>query len=263
VDHVNRVKYALAQEFTNRALLTQTANRSKQAMDPAVYLENVTHNYPKALALQCIPEDRDLWKLENYDEFLETRRQLLAKNINGFLSGITLSEEPAAAATIEDLIEEGESDELEFKATMRWDLKEGVASKKMEEVIVKTVAALANGQGGTLVIGVDDDGNVIGLSHDYLSLGGVDRDRFEIHLRNVLNEQLGVALVSSKIQVRFHEIGEMEICQVDVERASEPVVIVTTDKNGQKFEKFYVRNGNASHELPMKEISAYIKERFH
>lgn len=259
----NRVKYALAQEFTNRALLTQTANRSKQAMDPAVYLENVTQNYPKALALQCIPEDRDLWKLENYEEFLETRRQLLAKNINGFLGGITLSEQPAAPATIEDLIQEGESDELEFKATMRWDLKEAVASKKMEEVIVKTVAALANGQGGTLVIGVDDDGNVIGLSHDYLSLGGVDRDKFEIHLRNVLKEQLGVALVSSKIQVRFHEIGEMEICQVDVERASEPVVIVTTDKNGQKLEKFYVRNGNASHELPMKEISAYIKERFH
>jgi hypothetical protein len=259
----NRVKYALAQEFTNRALLTQTANRSKQAMDPAVYLENVTKNYPKALALQCIPEDRHLWKLENYEEFLETRRQLLAKNINEFLSGITLTEEPAAPATIEDLIQEGESDELEFKSTMRWDLKEGVASKKMEEVIVKTVAALANGQGGTLVIGVDDDGNVIGLSHDYLSLGGVDRDKFEIHLRNVLKEQLGVAFVSSKVLVRFHELGEMEICQVDVERASEPVVIVTTDKNGQKIEKFYVRNGNASHELPMKEISAYIKERFH
>ena len=145
---------------------------------------------------------------------------------------------------------------------MRWDLKEGVTRKKMEEVIVKTVAALANAQGGTLVIGVDDDGKVIGLGHDYLSLGGADRDKFEMHLRNVLNEQLGVALVTTKIDIRFHDIEGLEVCQVDVEPASEPVVIVTKDKNGQKVEKFYVRSGNASHEMPMSEMNAYVKERF-
>jgi hypothetical protein len=259
----NRVKYALAQEFTNRALLTQTANRSKQAMEPAIYLAEVQTQFPKALALQCIPENPELWRLEHYERFLEARRELLAKNINEFLNKITLTEETAAPATIEDLIQEGESDELEFKSTMRWDIKEGVTSKKMEEVIVKTVAALANGQGGTLVIGVDDDGKVIGLGHDYLSLGGADRDKFEVHLRNVLNEYLGVAFVASKIQVCFHEIEGLEVCQLDVEPANQPVIIVTKDKNGQKLEKFYVRSGNASHEIPMSEMSAYMKERFH
>jgi hypothetical protein len=258
----NRIKYSLAQEFTNRALLTQTANRSKQAMEPSVYLAEVKARFPKALALQCIPEEPELWELGSYERFLAIRRQLLASGINAYLNNITLTEQTEAAATIEDLIQEGESDELEFKSTLRWDLKESVTSKKMEEVIVKTVAALANGQGGTLVIGVDDDGKVIGLGHDYLSLGGADRDKFEVHLHNLLNEHLGVALVTSKIDIRFHEIEGLEVCQVDVDRARDPVIITTKDKNGQKIEKFYVRSGNASHEIPMSEMNAYLWERF-
>ncbi|MDI3463088.1 MAG: hypothetical protein OJF50_001909 [Nitrospira sp.] len=261
-DKGNRVKYALAQEFTNRALLTQTANRSKLAMEPAVYLADVKSRFPKALALQCIPDQPELWQLSNYEGFLEKRRELLASNLNDFLDKITLTQEPERPATIEDLIQEGESDELEFKSTLRWDLKIGETSKKMEEVIAKTVAALANGQGGTLVIGVDDDGSVIGLKHDYLSLGSATRDGFEVHLRNLLNEHLGVAFMSSKVKVFFHEIEGCEVCQVDVEPASQPIVLITKDKNGQKVERFYVRSGNASREMLMSEMSMYVKERF-
>ena len=76
----NRVKYALAQEFTNRAMLTQIANRSKQAMEPAVYLAEVKKQFPKALDLQCIPENPELWKIENYEQFLEARRKMLAEH---------------------------------------------------------------------------------------------------------------------------------------------------------------------------------------
>jgi predicted HTH transcriptional regulator len=166
-----------------------------------------------------------------------------------------------APATIEDLILEGESDELEFKSTLRWDLKEGTVSKKLEEVIAKTVAALANGNGGTLIIGVDDDGVIVGLGHDYQSLGGADRDKFELHVRNVLNEAFGIAFVT-KVQVRFHELHGEDVCQIDVEPAREPVVLVTKDKNGQKVEKIYVRSGNASQELPLSEVNDYIRDRF-
>ena len=50
---------------------TQTAKSSKQAMEPAVYLAEVKKRFPKALELQCIPAKAELWKLENYDAFLE------------------------------------------------------------------------------------------------------------------------------------------------------------------------------------------------
>lgn len=258
----NRLKYSLAQELTNRALLTQIANRSKRAMDPAVYLSETGERFPDALGLQCIPEEPELWSLANYEDFLETRRELLANKFNDFLEGITETGSSDAPATIEDLIKEGESDELEFKSTLRWDLRVGVTSKQMEQVIVKTVAALANGHGGTLVIGVDDEGNVLGLEQDYLSLTGATRDGFEVHLRNLLNDQLGVAFVTNRVAVTFHEIGDLEVCQVDVKPAIQPIVLTTKDRNGQKLEKFYVRNGNASHELPMSQMGPYLKERF-
>ena len=259
----NRVKYALAQELTNRAFLTQVANRGKSAAHAADYLAEVKQKFPKALELQCIPEDPELWKIENYEQFLEERRKMLAKNLNGFLNKITATEETVAPVSLEDLIAEGESDELEFKSTLRWDVKEGRINKKLEEVIMKTVAAFANSQGGTLLIGVGDDGEVIGLEPDYHSLGGVDRDKFELHLRNLLNQQFGTGFVTSKVVVKFHEVEEKEVCQIETEAAKEPVILIVKDKNGQLTEKFYARSGNSSQEIPLSEMNAYIKERFH
>ena len=259
----NRVKYALAQELTNRAFLTQVANRGKSAAHAADYLAEVKQKFPKALELQCIPEDPELWKIENYEQFLEERRKMLAKNLNGFLNKITATEETVAPVSLEDLIAEGESDELEFKSTLRWDVKEGMINKKLEEVIMKTVAAFANSQGGTLLIGVGDDGEVIGLEPDYHSLGGVDRDKFELHLRNLLNQQFGTGFVTSKVVVKFHEVEEKEVCQIETAAAKEPVIMKVKDKNGQLTEKFYARSGNSSQEIPLSEMNAYIKERFH
>ena len=258
----NRVKYSLAQEFTNRALLTQVANRSKAAMNAALYLAGVAEKFPKALDLQCIPTDQELWQIGNYEKFLETRRALLASHINAFLDGITVTEEAFVPASIEDLIKEGESDELEFKATLRWDIKEGRVSKKLEQVIVKTVAAFANTQGGSLLIGVDNDGQAVGLSRDYESLGEANRDQFELHLRNVLNQYLGTAFVTSKIQIQFHAVDDVDVCQVNITTAKEPVIVAVKDKNGQAIEKFYARSGNSSQEIPMSEMSSYVKERF-
>lgn len=259
----NRVKYVLAQELTNRAILTQVANRGKSASQAEDYLAGVIQKFPKALELQCIPEDRELWKIENYEQFLEERRKLLANSLNTFLDKITATEETIIPVSIEEVISKGESDELEFKSTLRWDLKEGVANKKLEDVAMKTVAAFANSQGGTLLIGVADDGNVIGLEHDYQSLGDVDRDKFELHLRNLLNQKFGTGFVTSKIVIKFHEVQAKEVCQVETAKAKEPVILKFTDKAGQMIEKFFARSGNSSQEIPLGELNTYIKDRFH
>lgn len=258
----NRVKYALAQELTNRAFLTQVANRTKSATNADDYLGSVKAKFPKALGLQCIPEDEDLWKIENYEKFLEERRKLLAKNLNGFLEKITSTEDTVAPVTLEELIAEGESDELEFKATLRWDLVKAAVNKVLEDVVVKTLAAFSNSHGGTLLIGVADSGEVLGLEPDYQSLGDADRDKFELHLRNLLNQQFGTAFVTGKVSIKFHELGDKEVCQVEAAPAKDPVIVSTKDKNGQTVEKFYARSGNSSQEIPLSEMNAYIKDRF-
>ena len=258
----NRLKYSLAQELTNRAILTQIANRSKSATDAKAYLADVKERFPDSLALQCVPEDPALWEIENYELFLQTRRATLASNLNAFLKGITDTKPPEAAITLEELIAEGEDEELEFKSSLRWDFKEQATNKKLEDVIVKTVAAFANSQGGTLLIGVSDSGEILGLEGDYLSLGGANRDKFELHLRNLLNSAFGAAFVSSKLKVLFPAVGEVEICQVDVRPSIKPLVLTVRDKNGVGQEKFYVRSGNSSQELSLAEMPSYLAERF-
>jgi hypothetical protein len=257
----NRVKYALAQEFTNRAILTQVGNRAKSDSSAAEYLRSVKQRFPRALALQCIPENQELWEIENYESFLEERRTMLAERLNAFLGGITETTEAVAPVTLEDLIYEGESDELEFKSTFRWDLREGRVNKKLEEVIVKSVAAFSNGNGGTLLIGVDDEGQALGLEPDYASLSG-DKDKFELHLRNIFNQNLGAAFVTSRMQITFPDVHGLEICQIDIRPTATPIVVKIADKNGQPIERFYVRSGNSSQELPLSEMNAYFKERF-
>ncbi len=257
----NRVKYSLAQELTNRAILTQIANRTKSDADAKGYLQAVRSKFPKALSLQCIPADEELWLIANYELFLEARRKLLAKELNAFLQGITTTEEALAPVSLDDLIEEGESDELEFKSALRWDFQKQAINKELEDVIVKSVAAFTNGQGGTLLIGVKDDGEILGLERDYSSLSG-DRDKFERHLRGLLQQRMGVAFTANKIRVQFPVIADTEICQIDIAPAQKPIVVKIADKNGQPKERFYIRSGNASQELPLSEMQSYIKERF-
>lgn len=251
----DRVKYALAQEFTNRAILTQIANRTKSNADADGYLATVKKNQKKALELQCIPLDEYLWKIDNYEMFLEARRQLLSDEMNKFLDNITATEEAVAPVSLEDLILEDENEELEFKSTLRWDLKEGRVSKVMEGAILKAVAAFANARGGgTLLVGVSDDHQIIGLEHDYLSLGGADRDKFETHLRNILRQNFGPTFVASKVKVGFHGIEDKDICQIDVSPSNQLVVLKTKDTNGLTVEKVYARSGNSSTEIPPSEL---------
>jgi len=140
-DWNNRRSYALAQEITNRAVLTQVANRTKSAKMADGYLEDVLDKFPNALKLQSVPEDRELWKIENYELFLEERRKILAEELNVFLNGITETDSGEVDLDVLEMINQGETHHVEFKTTLRYDMREQKVNKKLEEVILKTIAA--------------------------------------------------------------------------------------------------------------------------
>lgn len=257
----NRLKYALAQEMTNRAILTQIANRTKSATSASDYLTEASERFSHALALQCIPEDKELWQIDRYEDFLRERRGMLAYALNEYLEGITVTDQVAAPAQVEDLIAEGENDGLELKASLRWDYRRGEVNKKLENVIIRAIAAFSNANGGTLLIGVDDFGDVLGLDNDLASLNA-DRDKFELHLRNLLNQNLGIAFVTNKLTICFPVAKGLEICQIDISPATEPVIVKFKDDNRQYKEKFFVRSGNSAQELSLSEMRSYVKERF-
>ena len=260
-DRNSKFKYSLAQEITNRAILTQVANRNKAAKLPATYLKKVREQFPNALKLQSIPEDEQLWQIENYETFLEARREILAKELNEFLENITVTDLMVGEVSLEDMIAEGESGELEFKSSLRWSYQEDVYDKKLELVAMKTIAAFSNSDGGTLLIGVDDSGEIFGLEKDYLALGG-NADKFELHIRNLLNKHLG-KVSASKINITFPVVGDIEICSIDVVKSDKPIYLdLYNEEKNAKEEKFYVRSGNSSQELAMSEANDYIKSHF-
>lgn len=257
----NRHKYALAQEITNRVILTQLANRRKGNKLAIEYLKNVQTKYPNALKLQTIPEEETLWELENFESFLSARRKMLATELNKFLESLSDTSESTAKVSLVDQIAKGEGSQLEFKASFRWDYDKSTINKKLEMVIMKTISALSNGEGGTLIIGVDDDGNILGLEKDYQSLNG-NSDEFELHLRNLLNKRFGKVFSTTNLKVEFHTIDDQEVCEIEVMPGHQPLYLETLDNNGQKKVTFYVRSGNSSQELELNEISEYISGRF-
>lgn len=257
----NRHKYALAQEVTNRVILTQVANRRKSNKLAKDYLAQVKQEFPNALALQSIPEDKSLWKLEAFEDFLQERRKMLAKELNNFLQNITVTEESIGKISLDEVIQEGESNELEFKSSLRWSYQVGIIDKKLENVILKSIAAFGNVDGGTLLIGIDDDGQAVGLDRDFTSLNG-NKDEFELHLRNLINKSFGKSFATTTLKIEFPIVNDIEICKIDVSPSVKPIYLEIVDNNGQKAKKFYVRSGNSSQELDISEVNDYISSRW-
>lgn len=158
---------------------------------------------------------------------------------------------------IDDLISKGESDEVEFKSSARWDYREGKQNKVMESVIAKTIAGFLNGNGGIVIVGIDDDGNVLGLEKDYGTLSKrPDRDGYQQFLVNLVSSCMGKDSCAY-LSVSFQPAKGQEICVIRVNRSSRPVYI----QEGQQT-RFYVRTGNATQELGTKESVDYISSHW-
>lgn len=258
----NRIKYAYAQELTNRAVLTAVANRKKSATSAKEYLSEIKKMSPQALKKQCIPTDESLWDIENYELFLQARRAMLADSFNQYLDGLaTENVDHYGEATLLERMRGGEDDDLEFKSSLRWGSTDAAEIKKAQFIIMKTIAGFANSDGGTLLIGVNDDGEVVGLEKDYESLGG-DKDEFELHLGQLIDREFGKIFRAGRITISFPEIEEMQFCQVDIRRAAKPLVINSVNKNGQQTEKLFLRVGNSTQELTLGEASDFMQSWF-
>jgi uncharacterized protein with ParB-like and HNH nuclease domain len=264
LDMNNRFDYAIAQEMTNRAILTALENREKSAKLASMYLRKVKENFPKALRLQCVPEDETLWEVERYKDFLEARRSMLATELNNFLNNIAVTpSEVTAEKDWAEIIQSGEHRFLEFKSSLRWNVREARVDKKMEEIILKSIAAFNNAEGGSLLIGVSDSQEILGLEDDYGTLKeGGGKDQFELHLQNLISSAFGQDFVTTQIKISFPAVDEKEICEVEIKQGRKPLYCEVTDKNGNRSKEFFVRSGNSSRRFDIEETASYIKGRF-
>lgn len=168
-----------------------------------------------------------------------------------------LEVEKADDREIAALIRQGESATLEFKSTARWDLKEHRKNLELERVILRTVAGFLNAQGGSLLIGVADDGTIVGLDPDYRTLGKKqNRDGFELFLTDLLLAALGKDL-APHIAITFHRVSGQDVCCVTVTPSPRPVFL-----KDAPTETLYLRTNNSTRPLTPSETLTYAKSRW-
>jgi hypothetical protein len=159
--------------------------------------------------------------------------------------------------TAEGLIRRGESHHVEFKSSARWDYREQRKNRTLEDVIVKTIAGFMNADGGTLLIGVDDGGDVLGIEPDVALVKPQNTDGLENWLvSSLLKRRLGAAALAH-VAVSFEPVDGLDLCRVDVKQSREPVVA----DYGPDDSRFFVRTGNSTNQLD-EEADVYIRRHF-
>ncbi|MCY1464978.1 putative DNA-binding domain protein [compost metagenome] len=82
---------------------------------------------------------------------------------------------------IRNIIRMGETDRAEFKSSFSLDLKKREKEKYIEDASLKTVVAFLNTNGGSLLVGVADDGEVLGLNDEIGFIHKGSSDKFLLH----------------------------------------------------------------------------------
>jgi type I restriction enzyme R subunit len=158
----------------------------------------------------------------------------------------------------EELIKRGESKTLEFKSTLRWSLKEDRQDDRgVTHAALKTIAAFLNTEGGDLLIGVADDGSIVGIERDRLE----DDDKFMRHLCQVVRNGLGDR-ASTCIDPKTQIVQGKTVCVVSCQRSPEPVFLKWKGMEATANGDFFVRSGPGTAKLSPESAEQYIRTRF-
>lgn len=226
------------------------------AADARDYLEGIDRDMGSdALASQCIPADRSLWAAGRCEEFLARRRDAMADGINGLLASLS---SPDGGGRGEDLavIEKGESDTVEFKASMLYDYKTKTKNRALKDGILKEVVAFMNAKGGTIYVGVSDSKEILGIEKDYKLVGRhAGWDGWSLAFVDAVKTlgPVASACVSHKPVV----IAGRTVAKIIVRKGRHQAYL---DPGGRG--EFVVRMGSESVQLSTKDAAEYMRDRF-
>jgi len=158
-----------------------------------------------------------------------------------------------------ELIKTGEGASVEFKQTARVNLATKQRDPLMELMVIKSVAGFMNARGGTLLLGVSDAGEIVGIEKDLKTLGSKQtHDGFALWLTGLLDNLSGPAAVSN-VLVSFEDFPGGTVCRIDVQPAKKPAFV-----RGSKGEAdLYVRLNNSTRRLNTADAMEYSGDHWH
>ena len=259
-DYLKTIKIISTREtnqIANYALVEWGDNAKITNQSPVDYLSKLKDRFGKDELSQmyywhALPEN---WECLNYYEFLEKRRDLMAKVIKeGYqtLTAEVVQEVSFRELNLSQLVLNGESEAVEFKATLRTNLHTGNKDPRMELAVLKTVAGFLNTRGGTLVIGMSDESEPVGVEIDGFS----NEDKMNLHLVNLVKSRISPQAMTF-IHTHFEDYKEKRIMIIECNKSSVAVFV----KDGE-IERFYLRTGPSTTELSASQTQDYMKLKF-
>jgi type I restriction-modification system DNA methylase subunit len=202
----------------------------------------------------------EIWYCRRYPRLAEAQgviAEVKAKYCDHLARCERILEKPPAywrSNPILTLTAQDESSRLEFKETLEADNKTGAKFPSLVTDVLRTVAGFLNAEGGTLLIGVADSGEIKGLQKDLDLLGkaNANLDKFQLKLRSLLRDRLDPDPLGRTI-IRFGHLPEGVVCRVDVEPQRE-----ITHLDGKEV---HVRVGNRTEKLEGPTLAKWIQER--
>ncbi len=245
-------------QIANYALVEWGDNVKISDQAPIDYLPGMKERYSqneldRMYRHHALPEN---WEHLEYRDFLEKRRELMAQVIAEGYATLMATEIDKDAGTTEfdlsQIVLNGESEAVEFKSTLRTNLHTSRKDPRMELAVLKTLAGFLNTDGGTLIVGISDDGSPVGIETD----GFPNEDKMGLHLVNIVKSRMGIQAMTN-LHSHFEDHDDSRVMVVKCRKASLPVFVKDAD-----LERFYIRTGPSTTELSPSQTQEYIKQRF-
>ena len=165
--------------------------------------------------------------------------------------------------SVGQLIREGEGPHVEFKSSARTSMpgQTQVSEKLLIQIIIRACTSFMNSEGGTLLIGVSDQGDPLGIDSD-IKRSNNSTDKFSLWLTAKFRQYLGDSNAQLvKISLPNHD-GK-RICRIDVKRSPEPVWLVADlEKISINTGHLLVRNNAECNKLSGEHIIRYVRNHW-
>ena len=116
---------------------------------------------------------------------------------------------------------------------------------------------MLNDRGGTLLIGVTDDGEPVGLQNDYAQVSPPHADAYVNWLDTLFEHNLGHA-GAHRLTIRIDQVNDRDVCRIDVPASSRPIWVKAKGASNV----LYQRRNNSTRQVPPAEVKQFIAERF-
>lgn len=161
------------------------------------------------------------------------------------------------------IIAQGEGKNLEFKSSLQYCVNTQSTRKDLRFDVLKNLAAFANTNGGILLIGVKDNGDILGLEETDFKTKQKTEDSYKLLFDDLIENNFGNGFQKNLSDMKFYKTRDRTVCRIEVlGKSIKPVTLAKKPENDRAYEAFFIRRLASAKELFGSEKEEYISNHF-